>query len=194
MIKGNKVLLIAVMLLFAFNLTAQTAVLNHGQLNVSGSKIVDQSGNDVQLQGMSLFWSQWESEYYNANTIKWLKDEWCTNIVRAAMAVESGGYLTNPAAEKAKVKTVIDAAIANGMYVIVDWHDHAAENHLSSALTFFSEIAQEYHSYPNIIYEVYNEPLAVSWSNTIKPYCEQVIDTIRKYDNNNIIVLSLIHI
>ena len=41
-------------------------------------------------------------------------------LIRAAMAVEKGGYLTNEEAELKKVKTVVDAAIDVGIYVT--WH------------------------------------------------------------------------
>jgi len=34
--------------------------------------------------------------------VEWLKDDWHCNIVRAALAVEEGGYLTNPEIEKNK--------------------------------------------------------------------------------------------
>ncbi len=41
--------------------------------------------------------------------------------MRAAMGVEGGGgYLGNPDFNKAKVKAVLDAAISNDMYVIID--------------------------------------------------------------------------
>lgn len=39
-----------------------------------------------------------------------------------------------------------------------------------------------------MIYEIYNEPVKVSWSKVVKPYCEEVIKVIRQYDPNNIIV------
>ncbi len=41
-----------------------------------------------------------------------------------------------------------------------------------------------------MIYEVYNEPLQVSWSNDIKPYAEFIIDKIRAIDPTGIIVVG----
>lgn len=168
--------------------TFANAVEEYGQLSIQGTNIVDQNGNPVQLRGMSFFWSQWIGKYYTSETVKWLKDDWGCNIIRAAMAVDHEGYLENPAEEKAKIVTLIEAAIEEGIYVIVDWHDHEAENHLEEAKTFFGEIAAAYGDYPNIIYEPYNEPLDVSWRNVLKPYHEAIIAEIRQYDPNNIVV------
>src|SRR4051812_36961118 len=99
-------------------------VARHGQLRVEGNRIVDRNGNPVVLQGMSFFWSQWMGKFYNTNVVRWLRDDWHCTVVRAAMAVEAGGYLANPEREKEKIKTVIQAAIDLGIYVIIDWHDH----------------------------------------------------------------------
>ncbi|MBU2996512.1 glycoside hydrolase family 5 protein [Cellulophaga baltica] len=166
-----------------------TVVEEYGQLSVSGSKIIDQDNNEIQLRGMSLFWSQWMGQFYTSGTVNWLQSDWNATIVRASMGVEdSDGYLSNPDTEKAKVFTVIDAAIEAGIYVIVDWHSHYAEQNLEEAKAFFAEVAQKYGDYPNIIYETYNEPLDVSWVDVLKPYHESVIATIRQYDSNNIIV------
>jgi len=106
------------------------------------------------------------------------------------MGVERGGYLDNPDAEKAKVIAVVDAAIAKGIYVIIDWHDHAAENHVEQAKTFFAEMAQKYGQYPNVIFETYNEPLQTSWAQVIKPYHEELVPVIRNYAQDIIIVLG----
>lgn len=163
-------------------------VATYGQLRVEGNRIKGNNGQNVQLRGMSLFWSQWMGQYYNAQAVQWLKDDFHSTVVRAAMGVESGGYLENPAQEKAKVIAVADAAIAQGLYVIIDWHDHNAQNHTEQAKAFFGEMAQKYGNSPNVIYEIFNEPLDVSWSGVIKPYAEAVIAEIRKYDSDNIIV------
>ncbi|AOW21587.1 glycoside hydrolase family 5 protein [Urechidicola croceus] len=167
----------------------KTPIELYGQLSVKGTKILDQFKNPVQLRGMSFFWSQWISKYYNIETLKWLKEDWRCNVVRIPLGIEVEGFLENPKKEKEKVFKMIDAAIELGMYIIIDWHDHNAENHLKESKEFFEEVAKRYGKYPNVIYEVYNAPLDnVSWSKVIKPYHEKLIKTIRKYDADNIII------
>jgi len=168
---------------------AGNAVERHGQLQVKGNRIVGKDGKPVQLRGMSLFWSQWIGKYYNRETVQWLRDDWKSTVVRAALAVEPDGYLANPAREKAKVMAVVDAAIAGGLYVIIDWHDHNAHRHAEEAQAFFGDMARRYARYPNVIYEPFNEPLQHhSWSKDIKPYHEGVIRAIRRHDPKNVIV------
>ncbi len=160
----------------------------YGQLQVQGNSIVDKRGNPVQLRGMSYFWSQWQGKYYNPETVAWLKNDWRATIVRAAMGIESGGYLTHPEEEQRKVMALVDGAIREGMYVIIDWHDHHAQDHTEEAKTFFSEMARRYGHQPNVIYEIYNEPVDVPWSGVIKPYSEAVIAAIREHDPDNLII------
>lgn len=129
-------------------------------------------------------------KYWNAEVVNWLTLDWEVSIVRAAMGVdENGGYIYNKT-EKAKVETVVDAAIEAGIYVIIDWHSHHAEDYTQQAVDFFSEMAQKYGQHPNVIYEIYNEPLAVSWTGTIKPYAESVISAIRAEDPDNLIIVG----
>lgn len=171
-----------------------TAVDTHGKLQVSGTKIIGTNhGKPTQLRGMSMFWSQWGdgSKFYNEGTISTLVDDWKINIIRAAMGIstdDTDGYIHHPEVEKNKIKTIVDAAIDKGIYVIIDWHSHHAEDELEEAKIFFAEMAQLYGNYPNVIYELYNEPLNVTWGGVIKPYCEAVIDTIRVHDPDNLII------
>lgn len=194
MIRNVQLLLLIAVLLQIQCKSAHTAVskqdpvTRHGQLAISGTQLIDKNGTPVQLKGMSLFWSQWMPQYFNEITVKKLKEDWNCNVVRAPLAVARGGYLEYPEREQAKIINVIEAAIKEGLYVIVDWHDHRAEHHVKEAVAFFSAIAEKYGNYPNIIYETYNEPLKVSWSEVLKPYHQQVIAAIRKYDKHNIIV------
>lgn len=167
-------------------------VATHGLLKVKGNRIVGDADTAVSMGGNSLFWSQWGGEFYNANTVKWLKEDWNSKIIRAAMGVdETDGYITKPDIEKQKVIDVVDACIAEGLYVIIDWHSHHAEDYKTEAIEFFKEMATLYGEFPNVIYEVYNEPLdTTSWSEKIKPYAEEVIKEIRAIDPDNLILVG----
>ncbi len=181
--------------LFALTTAGAFAQVNqHGRLHVEGGQIVGQDGKPVSLAGNSLFWSQEQGQFWDRRTIDWLKQDWKTEIVRAAMGVEWGGYLNNPRQERAKVITVVDAAIADDLYVIIDWHDHHANQHTNESIAFFQDMARRYGNRPNVIYELFNEPLGdASWKNDVKPYAERVIAAIRAIDPNSLIVVGSPH-
>lgn len=138
------------------------------------------------LRGVSLFWSQWRPAFFSAETLRWLRDDWGITVIRAPLGVHRNGYLENPAAERPKIEAVIEAAIDLGLYVVVDWHAHEAEP--EQAATFFSEIARCYGRYPNLIYEIWNEPSHNYDWRTIKLHHAKVIEQIRSHDSANIIV------
>lgn len=161
---------------------------------MSGNQLL--FGGEVgSIAGPSLFWSNngWGGEkYYTDEVVAWVKQDWNATLIRASMGVaDGGGYISAPASNKAKVIAVVDAAIAENIYVIVDWHSHSAENHQAEAIAFFTEIATLYGEYDHVIYEIYNEPLnTTSWTNTIKPYAETVIAAIRAIDPDNLIIVG----
>ena len=177
------------LVLAAYMASAAAAV---APITTSGNKVLI-GGQQGSLSGNSLFWSNtgWGGEkYYNAQTVAWLKSDWKSTLVRAAMGVDdTGGYLTD-SYNKTLVTTVVDAAIANNMYVIIDWHSHHAEQYQAQSIAFFKEMATKYGNSNNVIYEIYNEPLQVSWSSVIKPYATAVIAEIRKIDPDNLIVVG----
>lgn len=182
-----RTLLVAAVLTAAAPSLAQTPVERHGALRVEGGRVVDQHGEPVVLRGMSLFWSQWGGQFYNADTVAWLKSDWNVTVVRAAVAVDNDGYLAHPEREMAKLEAVVDAAIAEGLYVIVDWHAH--EPHPQAAAAFFARVAAKYGDHPNLIYEVYNEPLNThGWAEVVKPFHMVVIPAIRAVDPDNLVI------
>ena len=164
-----------------------TVVADHGHLHVQGNRVVDAHGRPVTVRGMSLFWSQWEPAFYNARAIRWVASDWHATAVRAAIAAKNGGYDTNPAAETRRAEQAIDAAIAAGIYVVVDWHAH--DPMPEEAIRFFTTIARRYRGVPNLIYETWNEPLPkYGWSAVIKPYHLRVIAAIRAEDPGAFVV------
>jgi endoglucanase len=171
--------------------TSNTAAARPLQLHVADGKILNSNGQPPQLRGISLSWSIWGGrKYYNPEVVKWLKDDFHINLLRVSMAVEpDGGYLKDPVAQEKLVTNVIDAAIRQGLYVLVDWHDHHADKNLAQSKAFFGKMSKRYAGKPNVIYEIWNEPERVEWS-IIKNYAEQVIAEIRKNDQENLIVVG----
>nr|UNG40340.1 glycoside hydrolase family 5 subfamily 2 [Saphanus piceus] len=177
---------------FALDAAYET-VSKHGKLSVKGTQLVDASGQPFQLKGMSLFWSVWMEYYWNAQAVAAIKNNCHGNIVRAAMAVEYDGYLTNPDHQMQLVETIIEAAIQQDIYVIADFHDWNGEQHVQQAKTFFDYVSKKYGGHPNLLYETYNEPINISWAGQVKPYHEQIIPVIRANDPSNIILLGSPH-
>ena len=166
-----------------------TPVACHGALSVRDGQIVGEHGEPVTLRGMSLFWSQWAPQYYSAETVAWLAQDWQVDVVRAAIAAEGNDSARQHFdREFAKASTVIDAAVANGLYVVVDWHAHRA--YPEEAERFLTAIARKYGHLPNLIYEDWNEPLrdGVEWSRDVKPYHGQVLGAIRAVDPDNLMI------
>jgi len=167
--------------------TAQS-VKNHGQLKVVGTQLTDQHNQPVVLNGMSFGWSCFHPRFYTAGAVKWLAKDWNCNVVRAALGVEpDNGYLKDSAQSMKLVTTVVDAAINEGIYVIIDWHSHNIN--LKEARAFFKTMATKYHGYPNIVYELFNEPDYETWPE-VKAYSIDLINTIRAIDANNIILIG----
>lgn len=169
-------------------------VSTHGQLRTSGNQLVDQNGTAVQLRGMSSHGLQWYGEYMNLNSIRWLRDDWGLNVIRAAMYTASEGYIENPSI-KHKVFEIVDAAIELDIYVIVDWHilsDGNPQQYKEEAKAFFNEVAQRYGNTPNVIYEIANEPNGggVTWNAAIRPYAQEVIPVIRNHAPNSLVIVG----
>jgi endoglucanase len=170
-----------------------TFVQTHGQLAVRGTQLVDSQGEPLVLRGMSLGWHNWWPQFWNAQAVTWLRDDWHCTVLRAAMGIEPArGYLQSPEASKKLVTTVVDACIQNGMYVIIDWHDHHATANVQEAESFFVEMATIYGKHPNVIYEIYNEPERESWD-AVKSYSETMIKAIREVDPDSIILVGSSH-
>lgn len=163
----------------------------HGQLHVDGIQLKDKNNNAIVLHGVSFGWHNWWPRFYNAGTVDWLYKDWNCSVVRAAMGVEpANGYIDKPEWSKEKIKAVVNEAIKKGVYVIIDWHSHNIR--LQEAKEFFIEMANTYKNYPNVLYEIFNEPERQTWKE-VKDYSIEIIKTIRAIDPDNIILVGNPH-
>jgi endoglucanase len=171
--------------------TAPTAVAINGPLRVEDNKIVNQNHIAPQLRGIGFSWSIWQGrKYYNPEVVDWLVSDFKVSIIRASMAVQPDhGYLQEPKIQTQLIESVVNQAIKDGIYVLIDWHDHHGNQHVAQSKAFFAAMAKKYAGVPNVIYEIWNEPEAIKWD-TVKNYALQVIKEIRKYDQDNLIVVG----
>ena len=171
--------------------TPKTVVEQNGKLSVKDGFLVNEKGRKITLRGVSFGWHNWWPRFYNSGAVSTFADDWQCSVVRAAMGVDpQQGYINQPQSSKQCVTRVVDAAIEKGIYVIIDWHSHTIRT--QEAIAFFREMAHKYKDYPNVIYEIFNEPEKDSWED-VKNYSEKVIEAIRQIDTSNIILVGSPH-
>ncbi|MCL1967929.1 MAG: glycoside hydrolase family 5 protein [Fibromonadales bacterium] len=179
----------------------------YGKLKVRpGTSYLDGSknGSGVQVRGVSFGWSTQEAaRFYAAVPVKRMAEVWKAEIVRAAYGSTSSDFSGQQAGRnRGRIETVVEAAIENDIYVIIDWHSHNAHNEVQQSKDFFGYMAEKYGSYDNVIFEIFNEPVCransttntscaaserISWAE-IKSYAEQIIPVIREHSSNLILV------
>ncbi|MCD8316374.1 MAG: cellulase family glycosylhydrolase, partial [Eggerthellaceae bacterium] len=174
--------------------TVATPSVN-GALQVSGSQLVDQYGNMVQLQGVSTHGIAWYPEYVNNDCFTTLHS-WGVSAIRLAMYTsEYNGYCNGGDQEYLKnlVRNGVNYATNNDMYAIIDWHilsDGNPWTYADEAKSFFSQMSSEFAGNNNVIYEICNEPNgSTTWSD-IKSYAETIIPIIRANDPDAIIIVG----
>lgn len=175
-----------------------TPVSQHGRLSVKSGQLVDKNGKGYQLRGMSTHGLTWFPEFVNESAFKTLRDDWNTNVVRLAMYVDEWGngqcYMGNKSGSLELLEKGVDICIKLDMYVIIDWHvlnPGDPSKYTNEAKSFFETVSKRYAKYPNVIYEICNEPNGgASWSGNIKPYAEKIIPIIRKNAPNSVIIVG----
>ncbi|MEJ7587570.1 MAG: glycoside hydrolase family 5 protein [Ferruginibacter sp.] len=186
-----KIFSIVIVFFYAFYYGKAQPVKLHGALKVQGTQLTDQNNKPVVLNGMSFGWSNFHPRFYTAAAVRWLHKDWKCNVVRAALGVEPEmGYLKDSAKSMTLIRTVVETAIDEGIYVIIDWHSHNIN--LDEAKLFFKQMAAEYGKHPNIIYEIFNEPDYETWEE-VKSYSTEIIATIRAIDSTNLILVGSPH-
>jgi endoglucanase len=149
-----------------------TFVEDHGRLSLGGShktQIVDQNGNAVQLRGISTFSPPYFANCIQQDAFQHMVGMGAT-MVRIAMDADTQYW------------DAVDQASAAGLYVLIDYHYIGAKPIADdNARNFFRTAATRFHSYNNVIYELFNEPADMAWSE-LKQYHEAMLAVIRPID------------
>jgi hypothetical protein len=188
-------------LLFALLLLCFAGHAQVSWLHVDGNRIKDSSGNNVTLRGVSILAPEHNNECTTCATkpisemLQWQADAgrgWHSRIVRLQVTCAK---VSDPAQSFADIiDPYVQQAIAKGLYIIVDLH--FVSNYGSGGIpqvfvmNFWKYVAPRYANTPNVLFEVYNEPINPDVWTTWKSYIQPVIDTIRAVAPRNIILVG----
>jgi endoglucanase len=189
-------------------------------LFVAGIDIVADS-QPMRLRGINMgdpFWARNPDWYPNYSTADYQKlaQDWRANVVRISIFptqwknMDHAALLTGLARE-------VNAALNNGMYVIIVYHvigwpdgwyqtaipGNPADTYDSSmalAASFWTQMAQTYGSDNRIIFDLWNEPVHDSSDSSgsdpnpywpiLKGYYETLIQTVRNHSAQNIVLAT----
>lgn len=168
----------------------------------------------VRLKGVSFGWHNIWPRFYNEGAVREVHDVWGADLIRAAIGADDhakadnpgimGGYMSEPEFALEKLFAVVDGAVNVGCYVIVDWHSHVL--YKEEAKEFFTKVATRYADCPNVIYELFNEPVSIEYEkygdysqpsdeslmefmDQLNDYARELIETITSISNVHPLIL-----
>lgn len=170
---------------------------NSGSLQVLNGKLCSQRGEPVMLRGVSSNGLITAEDFLNEDLFHELSHDRGVNLFRLAMytyGVGIVGYCTGGDQERHRQDIVkgVELARAQDMYALIDWRilsDGDPNQYLEQAKVFFADMAECFHDYDNVLYEICNEPNGVDWP-TVKAYAEQLIPVIREKDPDSVIIVG----
>lgn len=177
--------------------------INTPWLTTSGRFIKDPSGNVVILRGVSLVdVSVADSRTRNARQLIDMATDstngWYARVVRLPVYPDAidmqPGWLANPDAYfNNHLNPAIQECIARQIYCIIDWHyikDYNSSAVDTATRNFWSYVAPKYKDVPNVIFELYNEPINPDNWSTWKTWAQPWVNIIRAAAPNNLILVG----
>ncbi len=206
--KVDKLVFVLIVLLILFMISNKffTRYNTTTKLRIIGNKLVDPKNNEVTLRGVAIM-NIWDiryldAKYYNGETIKWFKDNWGINLLR--VGIQCGFYGDGSSPDNWNwIEPYVDEQISlldrvikdgeqYGVYILVDWHafgDLSDPSLHDRTIRFWKWFANRYKESPVVLYEIFNEPHDISWSEW-KVQATEVVDTIRAIDPDSVIFVA----
>ncbi|MGD1918899.1 MAG: glycoside hydrolase family 5 protein [Pleurocapsa sp.] len=178
-------------------------------LQVDGKWIKDGAGNKVTLRGISFcgFNNAWGEQVLPDFKQKITKvtngtNGWYPNLLRLPI---KNYHLDNFSLEQVyqTLQAGVDECVKQQVYCIIDWHavdgeegaDWRSPEMKRQTKAFWSYIAPRFKDYPNVIFELYNEP---SYPKLVSKYnwkiwrsvAQEWVDLIRENSPRNIILIG----
>ncbi len=141
------------------------------RLHVNGNVLEDPAGNPVVVRGVSLI-DIGAQHVWRAGVIDAIDritgDGWHTQIVRLPVYPTNNplpfpvdDHLAREQYMAEVLRPAVDHATGKGLYVIIDWHEIGSitDRRAEETSAFWQYMAAQFADYPNVIYELFNEPI-----------------------------------
>jgi endoglucanase len=150
-------------------------------LKVIGNQLLNSRNQLVVLRGVNIPDLQWNGggQRRILQSVNTAMRDWHVNIIRLPL-VEDFWFGKAPAqrdggaAYRALVSQAVEACATHGCYVMVDLHwwdcgkmgTNISEHYMPSlnSVEFWKSCAAQFKNHPAVLFDLYNEPRAVSWS------------------------------
>ena len=196
-------LMISVLVLSLLLPTGTVHAISTPWLSVSGRFIRDPQGNNVVLRGVSLIDvsvanSRPRSAQTLTNMLTDAADGWYARVVRFPVYPDAidgqPGWRANPDTYfNNHLNPAIQNCISRQIYCIIDWHyirDYNNSEVDTATRAFWNYVAPRYANTPNVIFELYNEPINPDNWSTWKQWAQPWVDIIRSHAPNNLILIG----
>jgi endoglucanase len=195
--------LVAILAAGALLPTPGAQAINTPWLSVSGRFIRDPNGNSVILRGVSLVdVSVANSRTRNARQLIDMATDnpngWYARVVRLPVYPDAidgqPGWNANPDTYfNNHLNPAVQECIARQVYCIIDWHyirDYNSSAVDTATRNFWNYVAPRYRAVPNVIFELYNEPINPDNWSTWKTWAQPWVNLIRAAAPNNLILIG----
>lgn len=140
-------------------------------LHVEGPRLLDDQGNEVWLQGVSL--SGTESVAHDRQAEKSTLvaiERWGANCIRVPVKDDfwfgTTAYQDDGGADyRALIDRIVALAANRGAYVVLDLHRFRAPKEEHAA--FWRDAAARYGNHPAVLFELFNEPHGIGWETLV---------------------------
>ncbi len=193
------------------------------QLHTRGNRLLDAAGGTVVVHGVDLPSMEWTNrgEHIRRSLAAAIK-QWHIRIVRIPTADarwfgQMPGQKHGGRVYRHILDQLISTAAENHVYVVFDLHWTDMGGHTDAlgqhrmpgpgSLIFWRSAAERYKHFPNVLFDVYNEPHGIPWTmwrnggpcagetrRTVVAYpaagMQQLYDTVRKTGAENIVIVG----
>jgi hypothetical protein len=176
------------------------------RLHVDGLWLKDPRGNKVQLRGFAIEEPRaiidWHKGGGLANVVdKISPPKFFCNVVRVPVHPDTYWQFDPDTYVNKYLRPTVDALTKKNVYVIIDWHpikDYVITQYnnvdwSSKTAEFWHKVAPIFADYPNVIYEIFNEPIGPggydgwdTWRSVAQPW----VDIIRGHAPESIIIVN----